>query len=325
MLDEYRRGYVERISPEAPVPVLNLVSRDFALGGAGNVVNNLRQLDVKVTVVGVLGKDDTSDRISNELRAIGVADGTIVTDPERVSTRKVRYVSVEHGQQVFRADEESVREVSGTVENAIMDQIRENVRHATVVVCSDYLKGVLTGPILKVVFASASELGLPVIVAPKSSEAMKYRGADILMPNARELARLVGTPMDGDVWLTTSSAQLMHTLGLQALLVTRSKEGMTLFQRQDSSLRRADIPAVARNVYDVTGAGDTALAAFSAGIAAGASLEAAAQVANVAAGVVIAKRGTGTVTAREIIEHLIEQEHADTGEASGNTSWSSVS
>jgi D-beta-D-heptose 7-phosphate kinase/D-beta-D-heptose 1-phosphate adenosyltransferase len=308
MLDEYRRGHVERISPEAPVPILNIVARDATLGGAGNVVKNLRSLNVGVTVVGILGQDDTADKILKGLTALGVSGNGVVWDACRVSTRKVRFVSMEHGQQVFRADEESTQEASGEIEEKIMRQVRERAASAQVILCSDYLKGVLTARVLQAAFEAGRERKVPVIVAPKDKEAQKYAGANILMPNLRELSRLVGTPMDGDAWLAGSAAHLTRSIGLQALLVTRGSEGMTLFETEESRLHRVDIPTVARNIYDVTGAGDTALAAFAAGIAAGASREEAAHLANISAGVVVGKRGTAIVTTEEILEYL--EEHA---------------
>jgi rfaE bifunctional protein kinase chain/domain len=306
MLDEYRRGHVERISPEAPVPILSVVARDATLGGAGNVVKNLRSLNVGVTVVGLLGDDDTGDQILKGLTALGVSGNGVVKDARRLSTRKVRFVSMEHGQQVFRADEETAEEVSGEVEEEIIRHLRQNAASAQVILCSDYLKGVLTANVLKAIFEVGRERKVPVIVAPKDREAKKYNGASILMPNLRELSRLVGTPMDGDAWLMSSAGDLTRALGLEALLVTRGSEGMSLFQSEESTLRRVDIPTVARKIYDVTGAGDTALAAFSAGMAAGASREAAAHLANIAAGVVVGKRGTAIVTKDEILEHLEE-------------------
>jgi D-beta-D-heptose 7-phosphate kinase/D-beta-D-heptose 1-phosphate adenosyltransferase len=304
MLDEYRRGHVDRISPEAPVPILSVVARDATLGGAGNVVKNLRSLDVSVAVVGTVGDDYTGTQILKELVDLGVSGSGVVKDARRVSTRKVRFVSLEHGQQVFRADEESAQEVSGEVEEDIIRQVSEKAESSQVILCSDYLKGVLTAKVLKSAFEAGRKLNVPVIVAPKDKEARKYKGASMLMPNLKELARLVGTPVDGDVWLRDSAGQLTKRLGLEALLVTRGSDGMTLFEAEDSKLRRVDIATVARKIYDVTGAGDTALAAFSAGIAAGASREAAAKLANVAAGVAVGKHGTAVVTTEEILDHV---------------------
>lgn len=304
MVDEYHRGHVERISPEAPVPIFSMVSRESTLGGAGNVVRNLRGLGVSVTVVGVLGEDRTAERAFELLDAAGVDRGGVVCDFERRSTRKERFVSIEHGQQVFRADEETAQEVSGEIEGKIIRQVREKSMSAQAVLCSDYLKGVLTARVLKAAFEAGREQKVPVIVAPKDKDPQKYEGANILMPNLRELSRLVGTPMDGDAWLVGSAEYVTRRLGLEALLVTRGSEGMTLFEDKETMLRRVDIPTVARKVYDVTGAGDTALATFAAGIAAGATREAAAYLANISAGVVVGKRGTAIVTKDEILEYM---------------------
>ena len=304
MLDEYRRGHVERISPEAPVPILSVVARDATLGGAGNVVRNLRSLNVGVAVVGIVGNDRTGEQIVNDLAGLGVSENGVVKDERRVSTRKMRFVSMEHGQQVFRADEETLEEASGEIEEKLISQVREKSSSAQVILCSDYLKGVLTENVLKAAFKAGRERNVPVIVAPKDKEAMKYCGASILMPNLRELSRLVGTPVNGDAWLMDSAKNLTEILGLDALLVTQGSEGMTLFETGKGSPRRVNLSTVARKVYDVTGAGDTALAAFGAGIAAGASREAAAHLANIAAGIVVGKPGTAIVTKEEIVEHL---------------------
>jgi len=313
MLDEYCGGHIERISPEAPVPILNLVSRESTLGGAGNVVKNLRGLNVQVTVVGVLGEDETAEEVLELLGAQGVDGNGIVRDAQRRSTRKVRFVSLEHGQQVFRVDEESAHAVLGKTEREISTLVREKAASAQVILCSDYLKGVLTEAVLKAAFAAGRERGIPVIVSPKDTNPQKYEGASILMPNVKELSRLVGTPADGNGWLMESARELTRWLGLEALLVTRGSEGMSLFEATDpqvngSGLRRVDIPTVARNVYDVTGAGDTAIGAFAAALAAGADRESAAQLANVAAGIVVGKHGTATAKIEEIQDHLIEQE-----------------
>jgi D-beta-D-heptose 7-phosphate kinase / D-beta-D-heptose 1-phosphate adenosyltransferase len=308
MLDEYRRGHVERISPEAPVPILTVVGRETTLGGAGNVVKNLRSLNVNVQVIGVVGEDETGDEILAELEQSGADGSGIVKDPRRMSTRKIRYVSLEHGQQVFRADEESRHAVNGSVEAEIMRQVHEKTGWAQVILCSDYLKGMLSEGVLRAVFAAGREGKAPVIVAPKDSKARRYEGATILMPNLKEFSRIVGSAADGNGWLTESARSLTESMGLEALLVTRGREGMTLFESRSDGFRRVDIPVVARNVYDVTGAGDTAIAVFAAAIASGAGLEGAARLANIAAGIVVGKHGTATTTIEEIRNHLTEQE-----------------
>lgn len=307
MLDEYLWGHIERISPEAPVPILNVVRREWTLGGAGNVVENLRSLGVQVAAVGVVGQDDTGERVSELLKTHGVDVSGIVTDPKRKSTRKARLMSLEHGQQVFRLDEESNEPVQGDLEERLISKIRAVAGGVQAILCSDYMKGVLTGSVLSATFAAARERGIVSIVGPKDSRSRKYYGANILMPNSRELSQLVGTPMNGNVWLTDSARRLTNDLDLEALLVTRGSEGMSLFETTADGFQRMDIATVARSVYDVTGAGDTALATFSAAIGVGLKRETAAYLANVAAGIKVGKRGTAPVTAAEVQNRILEE------------------
>jgi len=300
MLDEYLWGHIDRISPEAAVPVLNLIRRESMLGGAGNVMRNLRSLGAQVAAVGVVGQDSTGEQILELLDVLGVDGDAVLNDPHRKSTHKERLMSLEHGQQVFRLDEESTHSVWGEIEDRLVDQIRSKAADAQVILCSDYSKGLLTSRVLQAVFECARDQHVYAIVAPKDSNAQKYRGASILMPNVRELAQLVGTRVDGNDWLTDSARRLVESLALEALVVTRGREGMALFEPVKAGLKRVDIPTVARNVYDVTGAGDTAIAAFAAAVALGADRETAAQLANLAAGVVVGKRGTASVTTDEL-------------------------
>ena len=307
MLDEYCRGHVERISPEAPVPVLVAVGRDAALGGAGNVVQNLRGLGVRVTTVGVVGEDITGDQIHAMLGALGADGDGIVRDPGRVSTRKVRFVSLEHGQQVFRLDEESTDALRGITEERIRRLIQERAPGTDAILCSDYRKGVLTERILRTAFHAGRENAVPVIVAPKDPILRKYKGASILMPNLREFQQLSGKRANDPHWMWTSAGRMIDFLGLEALLVTKGSQGMTLFEGGANGLCRVDLPTVAKNVFDVTGAGDTAIAAFAAALASNASHETAARLANVAAGIVVGKRGTASVSLEELENHLAEQ------------------
>jgi rfaE bifunctional protein kinase chain/domain len=304
MLDEYLWGHIERISPEAPVPVLSLVRRESMLGGAGNVMRNLCRLGAQVAAVGVVGVDSTGEQILELLDVLGIEGDGVIRDPHRKSGLKARLMSLEHGQQVFRLDEESAHSVWGETEDRLIGLIESKVAGAQVVLCSDYRKGLLTPRVLQAAFAAARREQIPAIVAPKDSDADKYRGASILMPNVRELAQLVGTRADGNDWLTDSAHRLVDRIQLEALVVTRGREGMTLFEPGKGGLRRLDVPTVARSVYDVTGAGDTAIAAFALAIAAGADRESAVHLANHAAGVVVGKRGTATVTIEEIRAQL---------------------
>jgi D-beta-D-heptose 7-phosphate kinase / D-beta-D-heptose 1-phosphate adenosyltransferase len=307
MLDEYLWGHIERISPEAPVPILSIVHRECMLGGAGNVVQNLRTLGVEVAVLGVIGEDETGHSIRYLLNEHGADVSGVIPDAGRKSTRKIRLMSLEHGQQVFRIDEETTESVGENVEDQLVRRIHNVSEQAQVIVCSDYRKGVLTDRVLDAAFTAARERGIGTIVAPKETKAEKYRGASILVPNTRELSQLVDTPVDGEVWLSDSGQRLMQTIGLEALLVTRGRDGMSLFEKSKAGVRRVDIPTVARSVYDVTGAGDTAIAAFAAAVASGMNREDAAHLANFAAGIKVAKRGTACVSLPEIMECIREQ------------------
>jgi D-beta-D-heptose 7-phosphate kinase/D-beta-D-heptose 1-phosphate adenosyltransferase len=309
MVDEYLWGHIERISPEAPVPILKVVRSEATLGGAGNVVRNLRALGVGVKVCGLVGEDETGAEIRGLLGDLAVDTRGILCDPSRKSTRKVRLMSLEHGRQVFRMDEETAQDVSGHIEDQLITQIEKAVLGARAILCSDYMKGVLTERVLSAVFSVARENDIVSVVGPKNFNGQKYRGATILMPNQKELAQLTGTVMDGNGWLLNSAKQLIENLGLEALVVTRGRDGMSLFEVAPKGFLRVDIPTMAKTVFDVTGAGDTAISVLSAVVAAGASLKSAVQLANLAAGIKIAKRGTNTVTISEIHQQLSDWEN----------------
>lgn len=311
MLDEYLWGHIERISPEAPVPILNLVRRESTLGGAGNVAVNLRSLGAQVTVFGVIGQDEIGHQTCDLLRSHGIDISGVISDSNRRSTRKARLMSLEHGQQVFRLDEESTQPVFCEIEDRLISLLQARAFKSEALICSDYMKGVLTTRVLSGAFAWAREHGISTIVDPKGSNSQKYTGASVLMPNLRELAQLVGTHVDGDVWLNDSARSLIQRLDLEALIVTRSSEGMSLFENLRSDVRRVDIPTMARSVYDVTGAGDTATAAFGAAVAAGFDRETAARLANLAASIKVGKRGTACVSTEELIECINEERLAE--------------
>jgi D-beta-D-heptose 7-phosphate kinase / D-beta-D-heptose 1-phosphate adenosyltransferase len=306
MLDESLWGHIQRISPEAPVPILNLVQRAHALGGAGNVVRNLKTLGAQVTVLSIVGEDHTGHQIVTLLNELGVDGRGVLCDPSRRSSRKTRLISLEHGQQVFRMDDESTQPIDQAQEDALLAQVAAMLPDVDAILCSDYLKGVLTERVLQEIFRLATNRNLQVTVAPKDSSRSKYRGACVLVPNAVELARLAGVSIDEPGWLYKSAITLLSDMAMQSLLVTRGREGMSLFELRNGEVRRVDIPTVARSVYDVTGAGDTAVSVFALTVAAGADRDAAARLANVAAGIVVGKRGTASVTVQEIQQRLRE-------------------
>jgi D-beta-D-heptose 7-phosphate kinase/D-beta-D-heptose 1-phosphate adenosyltransferase len=313
MIDEYVWGHIERISPEAPVPILSVVEHGRTLGGAGNVVRNLRALDVHVEVCGVVGRDETGEELTQLIEQLGVGTSGIVWDKDRKSTRKTRLMSLEHGQQVFRMDEETLQDVCDDVEDQIIGHIYEAAARADIILCSDYAKGTLTERVLRAVFEVSQRCGNITLVGPKGSDAGKYRGARILMLNQRELAQLTSTLMDGNGWLTDTARGLVERLKLEGIVVTRGGDGMSLFHKSAVTAHRVDIPPMAKSVYDVTGAGDTAISFFGAAIAAGAELEFGVRIANLAAGIKVGKRGANTVTIAEIERHLSEARRYSVG------------
>jgi rfaE bifunctional protein kinase chain/domain len=306
MLDEYLWGEIARISPEAPVPVMHLHRAERSLGGAANVARNLASLGAMVTAVGVVGGDNAASSLIEELDRGGINREGVLVEPNRVTTRKCRLMSLEHRQQVFRFDEETTDDISPATEERLLALVRKRLSTAQVVICSDYLKGVLTKRILQETAAIAREHGIPLVTAPKDASAGKYAGASVLMPNLREFARLAGHQINGNpaAWIDRAAWSLSEQHNFSTLLVTRGSDGMTLFERENGNLRRQDISCFTRGVYDVTGAGDTALGVFALGLAAGATRGQAAQLANVAAGIVVGKRGTTCATVEEILERL---------------------
>jgi D-beta-D-heptose 7-phosphate kinase/D-beta-D-heptose 1-phosphate adenosyltransferase len=302
MLDEYLWGHVQRISPEAPVPILNLVRREYTLGGAANIAKNLQSLGVEVCVAGVVGPDITGNTILQELRQIR-AESEVLEEPKRTSTRKTRLMSLEHGQQVFRFDHESTHPIGTVTQDALLIAVQGKVGSVQAIICSDYLKGTLTPRLLKMAVELGFANDLPVVVCPKGTDSAKYVGAPVVIHNERELELLSGRRIDGKQELHHAGLQMIEQFRAQSLLVTRGSEGMSLFQRTFNSVRQVDLPVVARSVYDVTGAGDTVTSVFTACIAAGADHETAARIANLAAGLVVKKRGTACVTPEEILHN----------------------
>lgn len=304
MLDEYLHGEISRISPEAPVPVMHLHRSESRLGGASNVARNVAALGARVSVFGVVGADRTGEALCNHLDKLRIDRTGIFVCSERPTTRKTRLMSIEHNQQVFRFDDEITEEITTEQESVLLSSIGEAITGAQAVICSDYLKGVLTPRILREVAGLGRRFQVPVITAPKDLYPDKYARATVLLPNFREFTRLVNHRKNGNgnAWIEPAALSLIEQHEFDALLITRGKEGMTLFEKTSSALSRQDIPAVSQAVFDVTGAGDTSLAVFALCLAAGASRIQAAQIANVAAGIVVSKPGTASVRGEEILE-----------------------
>jgi D-beta-D-heptose 7-phosphate kinase/D-beta-D-heptose 1-phosphate adenosyltransferase len=294
MIDRYLTGKVERISPEAPVPVL-LHSHDRAVaGGAANVAVNIFALGCDVRLVGAVGNDQDGDDLRQILDRAGVSTSHLVTDPSRPTICKTRVVSGR--QQFFRIDRESPGRFSRDIEGAIIEQSREAMGDAEIVVLSDYAKGVFSDHVIEQVIASAKSLGKMVLVDPKRRTFEAYRGADIIKPNAGELSAATGMPSLTDADVEAAGQAIAAQFG-GTIIVTRAESGMSLIRPGAAATH---IKSSVLEVADVSGAGDTALAALAASLVDGRAIEDAVVIANVAAGIAVSKLGTAIVGRTEL-------------------------
>jgi len=300
MLDHYVWGSVSRISPEAPVPVVNVTRETLLLGAAANVVNNIRTLGGEVGVCGVIGHDDAGKRLQHMLREQGVAVDGLIVEPERPTTIKTRVIA--HHQQVVRFDREAREGISRETHRRIYDHVLEQAEtglHAIII--SDYCKGVVTRELVRDIVRLARRKKIIVSVDPKVSHFGIYSGVTILTPNAKEASIGSKVDIEDDTSLLRAGKRLLSKLSCNAVLITRGEQGMSLFER---SGRVTHIPTEARDVFDVTGAGDTVISTLTLAMAAGASLVDAARLSNVAAGIVVGVVGTATVTPEQLTQRL---------------------
>ncbi len=300
MLDEFIWGRVRRISPEAPVPVVEVDRQTIALGGAGNVVSNLVALGAASTPIGVLGDDLDADRLRGAFGELGVSAVRLVVDSARPTTVKTRIIA--HNQQVVRADRESRAPIAAAIEDRVAESFRDEIESADAVVVSDYGKGLLTPGLLARVLRAARERGLIVCLDPKMRSFVHYQPITVITPNNQEASDASGIPIEDEQSLTEAGLTLLGSIDTRAVLITRGEEGMALFAGGGADgAEVTHIPTVAREVYDVTGAGDTVIATLALALAGGASLEEAAVLANHAAGVVVGKVGTASLTRDELL------------------------
>jgi D-beta-D-heptose 7-phosphate kinase/D-beta-D-heptose 1-phosphate adenosyltransferase len=296
MLDVYLTGDVERISPEAPVPVVRVRDRRYALGGAANVAQNVVAIGARCDLVGAIGDDRGGEQLATMLRAIGV-DGRSLVTVERPTTQKTRIVA--RSQQLVRVDEEEEGDLGGEDVTRLLDAVLQAVAGADAVVLEDYNKGVLVPRVIREAIDGAKSRKLPVVIDPKFKNFFAYRGATIFKPNRRELEAALGAAVDVDH--PGAVPATLHRLGVEHILLTLGDRGMALFSAHGEVAR---IPTVAREVYDVVGAGDTVTAYLAAILAAGGSATEAAVIANVAAGIEVGKLGAATVSSAEITEYV---------------------
>ncbi|WP_417595196.1 bifunctional D-glycero-beta-D-manno-heptose-7-phosphate kinase/D-glycero-beta-D-manno-heptose 1-phosphate adenylyltransferase HldE [Oceanospirillum sp.] len=300
MLDKYWYGSTERISPEAPVPIVKVQSNDSRAGGAANVGLNLSALRVPAEVAGIVGRDPESDELSALLGERGV-DASFVRSSDKPTITKLRIMS--RHQQLLRLDQEELFSVSDA--EALSGQVMAKAAGASVVVLSDYAKGSLSD--VRSLIASFSQKNIPVLVDPKGVDFSRYRGATLLTPNMSEFEAVVGRCVSEEA-VVQKAVAMLRDLELEALLLTRSERGMTLFQVNKDPVYFA---ANAKAVFDVTGAGDTVIATLAAGIAGGLSLEQSVEIANIAAGIAVSKLGTDTVSLAELNTELMNHSGLD--------------
>jgi rfaE bifunctional protein kinase chain/domain len=319
MLDRYVLGTASRLSPEAAVPVVEFTAESDCLGGAGNVAANLVALGARVQCFGAAGNDASAKKLREALRAIGVTDKGILADPSRATTLKTRIIA--RHQQVVRVDRETRAPLRPALEESLVRKVIAALRGLDAVVVSDYDKGVVTQEVAARVLGACSKLGIPAFVKPKWSMLATYPGATCIVLNRGEAGFLVTRPLDNNEAVESAGAQLLEEFGCDAVVITRGPQGMSVFEggaaaahiaamRQETSFGPGlDRSAAGRQVFDVTGAGDTVLATLALVVAAGGSMREGAMLGNAAAGVAVGKLGTSTVSPAELLAAL--------GDASG--------
>lgn len=313
MVDEYLWGDVERISPEAPVQVVTIKDEDFSLGGSGNVVNNVVALGAKVSAVGVIGTGSDGQLLLNKLNELGVDIAGIFQDSNRPTTRKTRIIA--SNQHVLRIDRETKESISEPAFEAIAKYLEDKIPDVDVVLISDYGKGLITEALMARLIAAAQKHKKITIADPKGLDFSKYSGVSLITPNKKEAALASGIEVVDETTLTEAGNKILQRVGIDKLLITCGKDGMVLFDRNKAPYK---IRAETRQVYDVSGAGDTVLAVFGLAVASGISFEDGAVLANTSAGIVVGKVGTATVSRQELSSALkhddISLKHKDLSE-----------
>jgi D-beta-D-heptose 7-phosphate kinase/D-beta-D-heptose 1-phosphate adenosyltransferase len=302
MLDRYWWGSVSRISPEAPVPIVRLKNATLAAGGAANVAANIAGLGAEPVLVGIIGKDAEGSALREQLTTRGVAADHLVAVDDRPTTVKTRVIA--HSQQVTRIDQEMDHDLSDSDTSKVLDVIGDRLGQVDAVIISDYAKGLLTTNVLREVIDSARRAGKSVLVDPKGKDYTRYTGASLLTPNRKEAAEACKLEENGHDLIECAGRKLLADLDITAVLITQGEEGMTLFQRSEEP---AHFHALARQVYDVTGAGDTVIATLATAVGSGSDLRMAAKLANIAAGIVVEQVGTTSITAADLEKGI--QEH----------------
>jgi len=303
MLDHYVYGRVERVSPEAPIPVLRVEREVRKLGGAGNVLSNLHALGTQVCFISVTGNDSAGREVGKLVAGLAGIEAHVLGERGRTTTIKTRYIA--DTQQMLRADREQVAPLTDAQREDVRRMVEQVLPHYQVTVLSDYAKGVLAQGLAGEIIAAATRAGHPIVVDPKGTDYGAYRGASVIKPNRRELGEATKRPVDSESTAVAAARALIDAHGFGAVLVSLSQEGMLVVEQSGAT---AKLGAEAHEVFDVSGAGDTVIAVVAAALAAGAPVLEAARLANVAAGIVVGKVGTAMVHATELIERLVDRE-----------------
>jgi D-beta-D-heptose 7-phosphate kinase/D-beta-D-heptose 1-phosphate adenosyltransferase len=305
MLDRFVEGGVQRISPESPVPIMLRKATESVPGGAANVGRNISALGGRCTLIGAVGNDPVGAELRVLLSECGRIDPVLVVDAARPSIEKVRFVA--QGQHLLRVDHEEPGDIADAAAREIVAQVEQRIGQHQVIVLSDYAKGVLTDAVIRDVIAVARRAGVPVVVDPKSARLARYAGASIVTPNAKEAGDATGIAIDEDEDAERAGAKALAEADIDAMLITRAGRGMSLIGRNGEI---AHLPASAREVFDVVGAGDTVVATLALCLGGGMAVADAARIANAAAGLVVGKHGTATVTCSELEDELVRLSRA---------------
>ncbi len=310
MLDRYVYGEVDRISPEAPIPVLRVNDEVSVPGGCGNVARNVTALGGAVELLALVGKDEAGAELIGQLAELPDTSLQLLEDPSRPTTLKTRFVA--NGQQLLRADRESSHQLSEELENEVVERMKRSAATCSAIILSDYLKGMLSSRVTREAIALGKSLGIKTIVDPKGRDFERYRGAYMVTPNRKELSIACDSPIKNAIDAEKAARMLISQYDFAGVLVKLGSDGVCLVMRDKGEA--VHFPAVAREVYDVSGAGDTVAAALALGLAGGLSDEDSAALANVAGAVVVAKTGTATATRDDLARELMRG-HALSGEA----------
>ena len=316
IVDTYIWGDVNRISPEAPVPVFETETEKSGCGGAANVAQNVASLGGSATLVGVIGKDREGEKLVQMLTEMQLVATGLYTDPQRPTSTKTRIIAHAanaaltdrdpiSGHPLLRIDRESKQEISPQIQEHLLDTVISQLPTSDAIIFADYDKGVVTAQLIKGVMKHANSYGIPIIVDPKRNNFWHYDGVTAITPNHKEASAAVHEEISDVSHLVTVGEKILNRLSLKALLITRDADGMSLFQRQADGRMKVDhLPPYSSMVTDVTGAGDTVVAAFTLALAAGATFRHAALLSNLAGGIAVGKMGCATVTPNELLNAI---------------------